>query len=129
MISWSVLDHERAPKLAYDALRAACAPVIVVADRLPASVHPGEAFTIDVHVVSDRRVELPGLQCVATLSWPGGAHRWRFAGDVPADSCVRVGSLQIEAPDAPDGSVVVLELEVTGAGEPVTDRDETIVKR
>ena len=49
--------------------------------------------------------------------------------DVPADSCVRVGSLQIEAPDAPDGSVVVLQLDVTGAGDPVTDRDETIVKR
>src|SRR5690606_32942568 len=35
-ITWSVLDHERRPKLGYEALRAACRPVIVVADRLPA---------------------------------------------------------------------------------------------
>ena len=34
-VTWSVLGHDRAPKLAYDALRAACRPVIVVADRLP----------------------------------------------------------------------------------------------
>ena len=73
--------------------------MIVVADRLPASVRPGEALTVDVHVVSDLRVDLRGLECTATLSWPGGAHRWRFAGDVAADSCVRVGSLQVEAPD------------------------------
>jgi beta-mannosidase len=39
-VTWSVLGHDRAPKLAYDALRAACRPVIVVADRLPAVVAP-----------------------------------------------------------------------------------------
>jgi beta-mannosidase len=129
LVSWSVLDHERVPKLGYEALRSACAPVIVVADRLPESVRPGEAFTLDVHVVSDLRSDLAGLECAATLSWPGGAHRWRFAGDVPADSCVRVGSLQLEAPDIEDGSEVVLELEVRGADRPVTDRDRTFVKR
>src|SRR5690606_36442084 len=41
-VTWLVLDHERRPKLGYEALRAACAPVIVVADRLPDHLHPGE---------------------------------------------------------------------------------------
>jgi beta-mannosidase len=127
-ISWSVLDHERRPKLGYDALRAACAPVIVVADRLPASMRPGEGLAVDVHVVSDLRRPLPGLECTATLSWAGGAHRWRFEGDVEADSCVRVGTLQLEAPSEP-GSLV-LDLEVAGAAlaeGPVRNRDETLV--
>jgi beta-mannosidase len=128
LISWAVLDHARVPKVGYEALRAACAPVIVVADRLPASVRPGDAFTVDVHVVSDLRTDLGDLGCTATLSWPGGAHRWRFAGEIGADACVRVGSLQVEVPDVPDGSVLALDLEVTGTGAVVTDHDETLVK-
>lgn len=98
-ITWSVLDHERAPKLAYDALAAACRPVIVVADRPPASVSPGDALALDVHVVSDRRVDLSG-RIDARLTWDGGAHAWAFEGDIPADSCVRVGTVQFEVPDA-----------------------------
>src|SRR4029453_12917403 len=54
-ITTALLDHERRPKAAYAALQAACRPVIVVADRLPAAVTPGEALALDVHVVSDRR--------------------------------------------------------------------------
>ncbi|MBX3287030.1 MAG: glycoside hydrolase, partial [Actinobacteria bacterium] len=50
-VSWSVLDHERVPKAGYAALRDACRPVIVVADRLPAEVVAGQALAIDVHVV------------------------------------------------------------------------------
>ena len=97
-ITWSVLDHERRPKLAHAALRAACRPVIVVADRLPAEVRPGAALALDVHVVSDRRVDLAG-QVDVTLSWDGGGHRWTFAGEVPADACVRIGTIQFEVPD------------------------------
>ena len=41
-VTWSVLDHERVPKAGYQALQEACRPVIVVADRLPAEVRPGD---------------------------------------------------------------------------------------
>ena len=126
-VSWSVLDHERRPKAGFDALRAACAPVIVVADRLPATMRPGDALGIDVHVVSDLRRDLNGLRCEATLTWPGGAHRWRFEGDVPADSCVRVGTLQLEAPGV-EGELT-LALSVDGAGVSATNRDRTLVTR
>jgi beta-mannosidase len=128
LVSWSVLDHERVPKLGYEALRRACAPVIVVADRLPESMRPGQGMAVDVHVVSDLRLPLPDLRCTATLSWPGGAHRWRFAGAVEADSVARVGTLQFEAP--PEPGELVLELEVRGEGlpAPVTDRDTTFVR-
>ena len=89
MVSWSVLDHERHPKLAYQAVVDACRPVIVVADRLPATVAVGAALALDVHVVSDMRRLLEDTVCTAKLSWPGGSHAWRWGGDVPPDSCVR----------------------------------------
>jgi len=108
-VTWSVLDHERRPKAAHAALVAACAPVIVVADRLPATVAPGDALTLDVHVVSDRRTDLSG-RIDAEVRWDGGGHRWTFEGEVPADSCVRVGTVQLEVPDA-TGDLV---LELTG---------------
>ena len=133
-VSWSVLDHERRPKLGLGALALACAPVIVVADRLPAAVRPGDAFALDVHVVSDLRRPLADLTCSATLSWPGGAHRWRFAGSVPPDACARIGTLQIELPTdvVAGGDELVLDLEVRGTDLPggaVTNRDSTTVAR
>jgi hypothetical protein len=130
-----VLDHERRPKLGLGALALACAPVIVVADRLPASVRPGDAFALDVHVVSDLRRPLTDLTCTATLSWPGGAQRWRFAGSVPADACARIGTLQIEIPadTTSDGDDLVLHLEVRGTDLPdgvvVENHDATTVIR
>ena len=65
-VTWSVLGHDRAPKLAYEALQAACRPVIVVADRLPATVAPGDALALDVHVVSDLRTQVDDAEITAT---------------------------------------------------------------
>lgn len=111
-ISSSLLDHERVPKLAWHALRDACRPVIATADRLPAELLVGEAIALDVHVVSDLRVPVEDLEVHATLRWDGGEHRWRFAGAIAADTVARVGTLQIEVPDAP--GPVTLDLELTG---------------
>ena len=99
-VTWSVLDHQRRPKLGYEALQDACRPVIVVADRLPATVAPGEALALDVHVVSDLRAAVHDARVTARLEWPGGHHEWRWGGDIPADECVRVGTLQAVVPEA-----------------------------
>jgi beta-mannosidase len=99
-VSWSVLDHERHPKLAYAAIVEACRPVIVVADRLPATVTAGDMLASDIHVVNDLRSVLEGVTCTATLRWPGGSHQWSWRGDVPPDSCVRVGTSQFVVPDS-----------------------------
>ena len=101
-VTWSVLDHERRPKLGHEALVAACRPVIVVADRLPATVAPGAALALDVHVVSDLRAPLDDARVTATLTWPGGEHVWRWTGTIDADACERVGTIQavVPAPDA-----------------------------
>jgi beta-mannosidase len=129
-VTWSVLDHERRPKLGYEALREACRPVIVVADRLPAVVAPGEALALDVHVVSDRRDAVDDARLTARLTWPGSHHEWRWGGDIPADACVRVGTLQVVVPEAegPPGRgakdrrpppVLRLDLELHLTGEEV----------
>ncbi|MFN8018187.1 MAG: hypothetical protein U0P45_08695 [Acidimicrobiales bacterium] len=113
-ISWSLLDHERVPKLAYAALADACRPVIVVADRLPAEALVGEALALDVHVVNDLRHPVEQLEVRARLRWEGGEQRWRFGGAVAADTVARVGTLQVEVPDAP--GPIELELELVGDG-------------
>ena len=108
-VTWSVLDHQRVAKLGFHALQAACQPVIVVADRPPATVVPGEALALDVHVVSDLRGQVDDAKITARLFWAeGGTRTWRWRGDIPADSCERVGTLQIVVPDAPGPLVLVL---------------------
>lgn len=124
-ISWSLVDHARNPKLAYQALAEACRPVIVVSDPLPATVTVGDALAIDVHVVNDLRTDLEGLEARAELRWTGGEQRWRFGGTVDADSCTRVGTLQIEVPDRP--GPMTLEVELHGAA--LTDGPRTRTDR
>jgi hypothetical protein len=70
----------------------------------------GDPIALDVHVVNDLRVPLAGVVVTAELSWPGrsdgggsdgsGSERWSWTGDVPADSVVRVGTIQAVAPSA-----------------------------
>ena len=124
-VTWSVLDHERRPKQALAALTEACAPVIVVADRPDASYRPGEAVALDVHVVSDRREALSELTVTATLSWTGDDHFRAWTGDVPADSCVRIGTLPFVVPDAP--GPLTLDLICQGDGTLATNRYESVI--
>ncbi len=127
MVSWSVLDHERHPKLAYQAVVDACRPVIVVADRLPDTVPVGTALALDVHVVSDIRRLLEDTVCTAKLSWPGGSHAWRWGGDVPPDSCVRVGTIQFVVADQP--GELWLDLVVEHGDEIATNRYVSTIVR
>ncbi|MEY2569449.1 MAG: beta-mannosidase [Actinomycetota bacterium] len=113
-VTWSVLDHQREPKLGYDALAAACAPVIVVADRPDAEYHPGDPLALDVHVVSDLRASITSATVTARLGWRDGEHRWSWEGDVPADGCVRIGTVQALAPAAAGQLTLDLELSADG---------------
>lgn len=99
-VTWSVLDHLRRPKSGFTALAAACAPVIVVADWPAARYRAGERIRLDVHVVSDLRNPLGPAVVTATLAWAGGSREWRFGGDVAADTCARVGRIDLPAPAA-----------------------------
>jgi beta-mannosidase len=127
-ITPSVLDHERRPKAGYDALAAACRPVIVVADRTAPEHAPGDTLALRIHVVSDRRTPIADAELTATLSWDGGSRAWRWAGDVGADACVLAGSLRTVLPDA---GPVTLDLSLSlPDGELVTNRYQvTVISR
>lgn len=103
-VSFAIYDHDRNPKQAVAAVRAACTPLIVVADRLPSEIAMGEPLLLDVHVVSDLREGLNGLEVRAELDWPGGHHEWAWRGAVKADDVARIGSINWVAPATP-GSV------------------------
>lgn len=126
-VSWSVLDHDRVPKEGLETLRDACRPVIVVAGRPPASIAVGDTLALDVHVVSDRRDRLDAAEVKATLSWSGGDHTWRWSGEIPSDSCVRVGTVQLVVPDAPGPLALDLELRLPD-GERVANHYDTTIR-
>lgn len=128
-VSWSVLDHRRVPKAGWAALRAACRPVIVVADRLPGEVAPGDPLALDVHVVSDLREPLTDLETQVRATWAGGHHTWRFAGEVEPDACVRVGTIQLVVPDAPGPLELDLRLVDSDGAALADNTDRTLVIR
>lgn len=97
-VSWSVLDHERRPKAGFFSVVEACRPVIVVAERMPDVLQPGDTVALDLHVVSDRREPIERGTVSAHLEWAGGEHRWRFGGRIDADACVRVGMVRFVVP-------------------------------
>ena len=116
-VTWSVLDHQRVPKAGYHVVAAACAPVIVTADRPAASYGAGDPIALDVHTVSDLREPLEGAVARVVLSWPGGGRRsWRFAGEVPADSCVRIGTIAETIPAGTPSGEIRLELSLRWDG-------------
>ena len=95
-VSWSVLDHERHPKLAYQAVVDACRPVIVVADRLPATCRAGRRVwrsTCTWSATCARAARGHG-RARPRCAGPAATHDWRWAATSPPDSCVRVGTIQ-----------------------------------
>ena len=117
VVSNSLFDHERRPKEAVRAVRAALAPVIVVADELPDWVNPGDRLSLSVAVVNDLRSELVNPVVVATATWPGDSQRWRFNRPVGADSVAEIGSLSLTVPDTL--GELAIELRATADDKPV----------
>ena len=129
---FGVLDHERRPKPAWQALVDACRPVIVVADPLPPVVHSGEAIDLAVHVVSDLRTPIGDAEVRATvqsLTDDGkmattSTRRWR--GAIPADECVLIGRTTMLVADG--ASQLVVDLELTGEDLKVANRYQAPVR-
>jgi beta-mannosidase len=82
-VTWSVLDHERAEKRGYAALRDACRPVLPM-------IEPRAGL---VHVASERHDELAD----AVIEVTGERGRLgRFAGDIAADAVTYVGRVELD---------------------------------
>lgn len=118
-ISTSILDADRVPKFACDAVQAACARVLVVIDPLPDLVAPGDPLDLDVHLISDLRVPIDFAVVDAVATWASveqssGEQRWRFGGSVAADDVVKVGRIRLDVPDTT--GLLTIDLTIT-AGE------------
>ena len=123
---FGVLDHERRPKPAWQAMVDACRPVIVVGDPLPPVVHPGDALDLAVHVVSDRRDEIVDAKVRATVRASDDAdttiaeHVQEWGGTIPADECVLIGRASALVPHG--ATRLVVDLELTSDAVTVTNR-------
>lgn len=137
VIGWGLIPHDGTATPALDALRAACRPVIVVAERLPDHVHPDEHIMVDLHVISDLRNALSEAEVWARWSWDpagdelvapktaaqtGGEHTRSFGGIVDADAVTFVGTASVTTPN--HSTTLRLELELRYAdpstGETIT---------
>ncbi|MEM8620830.1 MAG: hypothetical protein AAGF73_14020 [Actinomycetota bacterium] len=112
-IGFGVIDADGAPKTAFEAVRAACAPLIVVAEPLPTAPVPGRRVRVDVHAVNAERAPVEGATLEAVLTWPAGSRRWQFGGDLPADEVVLVGRVQFDVPALDVGDDLALTLTLT----------------
>ena len=126
-VTWSVLGHDRTPKLGFAALRDACAPTIAVVGRLPPALGAGEELFLPLHVINDRRIAISDMVAVLHLNWRtnGRAQQleWQWAGDAPADACVRIGVVSTIVPAADDDLALHLELR-DADGRVVTTYDD-----
>jgi beta-mannosidase len=117
---FGLLGADGSAKPAWDALRAACRPLVVIADPFPEPLASGDAIDLAVHVVSDEHVARPGCLVTASLRSAGGNRTWRWQGDIGADECVLVGRIKWTADDIP--GPVELELQLEHDGTTVTNR-------
>jgi hypothetical protein len=92
----------------------------VVADALPTVLVDGDPLLLDVHVVSDLRKTILDAEVRARLVWPGGQQEWRWSGDIPADDCVRVGTVRARVPQG--AQAIDLDLELRAGDIVVTNR-------
>lgn len=117
MISGSLLDHDRLPKPAVDAVRAACRPVIVVATP----THLGEGHAdLDVHVVSDLRTAVRDVVVEVGLEGTDEPIQ-RWEGDLAADTVTFVGSVCLDHDDPASLPTLTLRA-VDGDGQELAHR-------
>ena len=91
LIGFGLVDHTRAPKRAYAAVRDACRPVLATVD--PRTGH--------VHVVNDTRSPIADAE--VTVLVDGRPRRWR--GYIDADAVTYVGTAELD--DAVDVEAIV----------------------
>ena len=122
---FGILDHDRQPKPAYEAVVDACRPVVVIADQLPGTTSCGKQLAVAVHAVSDLRQRLEDVSVKATVRCGDWMTERRWVGDLPADSCEHIGTVDFTVPDIT--GVLTIDVELDAADHMVTHRLHTVV--
>ena len=129
MVSWSVLDHRRVPKRGFTALVEACRPVIIVAERPPAVMRPGQPISLELHAISDLRHSLIEARVTAVVASGNTRLEWSWEGDLPADDCTRIGTVDfiVSNPET-NNDDVVLDLTLECGDVVATNRYTALVR-
>jgi beta-mannosidase len=92
-ISWSLLDHGRQPKPAYETVGRLFNPLLVSVDYQPGPYQPGDRLEAEVWVINDRAAALAGCRVEVILRDGSGQPVERFSQtvDVTADSAEIAG--------------------------------------
>ena len=99
-ISYSIIDHTRTRLPAYDALQAACRPILAVAELPAEGLAAGRRHRIAIHVINDLRYRIDDATITVDATCDGlPLGQWSFGGSVEADECQRVGRVTLEVPD------------------------------
>lgn len=122
---FGVLDHQRKPKAAFHALVDACRPVVVIADTPPTIITPGSHIAIDVHAVSDLRVRLEDVRATARATCGEWEHIQRWQGEIPADGCEHIGTLEFDVPG--HTGLLLIDVELDTGEHVATNRFQTVV--
>lgn len=115
LVSWSLLDWHREPKLAYHVIRRAMEPVQVMIDWPKSYFVPGERWSASIYVVNDYSRPLPVMGLLWQLRMGDKViMRERGVAEVEADAVSRVGTLTFIVPEELDMDCqLTLELSLT----------------
>jgi beta-mannosidase len=122
---FGVLDAERRPKPAFNALIDSCRPVVVIADPPPPIVTPNQELCLAVHAVSDLRHDLRTVRVTARARLHGWRSERQWEGPLPADSCTFIGNHEMRVPELT--GALVIDLELQAGDEVATNRYQTVV--
>lgn len=116
LISWSLLDYRRQPKLAYEVTKRAMCPVQVMVDWPKAEFHPGEVWQSSIYVVNDLHRPLIALGLTWQLLDSVGTVvvRERRIADAEPDAVTKVAILNILVPETLGDYRLELQLETAG---------------
>ena len=131
VISHSVLDEKRQPKLAYFATRRAMQPVLAMIEWPKAVYHPGETWSSPIYLVNDLPRPLPTLGLDWRLTFGDDLIiRDRGVAEIDADEVRRIGTLTLPIPEhIAAESVLTLELVLTlSNGEKISNEYRIRVK-
>jgi beta-mannosidase len=118
-ITWSIVDYERAPKLAYQVVQEAFRPTTICADWPKPSYAPGALLSLRVYLLNDRYATFH-----ATWSWAVVMHGETLASDSygaqlgPDSRGVAPESINWTVPPNLAPGTVDLVLTLTLAGQP-----------
>ena len=112
LISHALIDHLGQPTLGYAALRAACSPVLPIADLIDVPATPGALHHLRVHVVNDLTSVIPAARLHVSIS--DTSEEWEFEGDIHPDSCTFVAKVSFRTP--PDLEELRLNLVLRSKG-------------